>query len=106
MQVTIKEIFSDLQQYSNGFPKERIPHNSRDEKSAKTSQQKLIRGLMHGERISSDLIDFRGNDNISSYQLEIMRKEHDLNLKSIHQTLQDNSNKRKGTSNIRVLDNN
>ena len=39
LQVTIKDIFSDLQQYANGFPRERIPHCSETERSAKQSQR-------------------------------------------------------------------
>ena len=103
LQVTIKDIFSDLQQYANGFPRERIPHCSDSEKSAKLNQRQLVRGLMHGERINADLIDFRGHGEIPQYILDKERTQRDEHLRSIHETLQNAGARRRGESNIRVL---
>lgn len=105
LQVTIKDIFSDLQQYANGFPRERIPHCSDNEKQAKNSQRQLVRGLMHGERISADLIDFRGHGDVPQFTIDKERRERDEHLKGIHETLQNAGVRRRGESNIRVLKN-
>ena len=62
-----------------------------------------MRGLMHGERISADLIDFRGHGDVPQFTIEKERGERDVWLRGIHETLQGAGGRRRGESNIRVL---
>ena len=56
LQISASDIVKDLRQFSNGFPKERIPHETVAERQAKSNNTKVVRGLQRGEVVSPDVL--------------------------------------------------
>lgn len=87
LQITAQEIMKDLRAFSNGFPKDRIPHCSENEKAAQANNLKLIRALKNGELIKSELLELGQNENDTQYAKELRMKQRDEQLASIHSSL-------------------
>ena len=60
--MTVKEIEKDLKQFVQGFPKERIPHQSNEEVRMRHKHEQVMKNLLNGQKVDIDLAEFRESD--------------------------------------------